>query len=127
MARGCAEVNQRAPLALREEARHVGDSDLELERRRHAVERLEPVVLRILAVRVEVDEARRDHEARGVEHGRAPQRLLRNGRDAAARNPDVADRVETGLGVHDPASLKDDLVRRGLPHKTQNDCHHDAA
>ncbi len=72
---------------------------------------LKPIGLRRLAVRVEVDEPGRDDQARDVDVNAAVERRRRDGGDASAGDTDVAHRVEAGLGIEDPASVQNDVVR----------------
>ena len=64
-----AKIDQRLAGPVGVELRHVAGADLEFERRGHAVHREDPVVLIILAVGMEVDEARGHDQPLGVDHG----------------------------------------------------------
>ena len=68
MARRGAEVHERLALSQLQEGGDLRHADLELEGRRDAVLHLEPVVLGVLAVLVQVDEAGSHDEALRVEH-----------------------------------------------------------
>ena len=72
-----AVVDARLALALAQEALHAVRAELEIERGGDAVARHEVVGERILAVRVQVDEAGRHHQARHVERLAALERLHR--------------------------------------------------
>ena len=88
------EVHQGLSLAVGVEAIHVAGADLQLERGGDAVGGAQGVVLVVLAVRVQVDEARRHHQAAGVDGGPAAQRLRGDGRDPSRGDADVAHGVE---------------------------------
>ena len=85
--------------------------DLELQGRRHAVQRLVPVADRVLSVRVQVDEAGRDHQSPGIDHRGPRQRRPGDRRDRAVPDPDVAHRVEPALRVDDPPPGEHDVER----------------
>ena len=110
MAHGDAEVDQRLPLPLRVPAVDVGRADLELQGRRHAVGRLQGVIGGILAVRMQVDEPGRYHEAPHVEDRPAAQVALGDGLDPTAVDADRADRVELRFRVDHTPVQKDDVV-----------------
>ena len=114
MADARAVVHGLAALAFGVEGGDVPRADLELQSCGHPVMRHETVGLVGLAVLVQVDEARRDHEARCVDHPAAGQRFLRDRLDAVARDADVERRVRSGFGVHDPASRKHHIVDGGV-------------
>ena len=105
-----AVVHGLAALAFGVERGDVPGADFELQTGRHPVVRHETVVLVRLAVLVQVDEAGRDHQAGGVDHPGAGQRLLRDRLDAVARDPHVERRVGTRFRIHNPASGEDDVV-----------------
>src|SRR5262249_16513842 len=85
-------------------------ADLHFKRCRYAVERLQTVVRGVLAVRVQIDEAGRDHEAFGVDLDLTFQRRGGNGGDFAPFDSDVADRIELRGGIDDAASVQHDVV-----------------
>ena len=87
----------------------VGRADLELERRRHAVERLKPIRLLGLPVRVKVDEARGDHESARVDDRLAGERRLGDRGNLSAADADAAHGVQARLRIDD-ASPDDDEV-----------------
>ena len=107
----CAVVDERLPFPRFVELGNVLRSDLELERGGHAVEREDAIVLVILPVCVEVDEARRDDEAFGVDRRLAGDRRGRDRFDLAVADADESRRVETGLGVEHAAIGDDDVIR----------------
>ena len=104
-----AVVDEPSLLPLPIPAIDVGRADLELERRRDAVERLKPVRLLGLPVRVEVDEARGDHEAARVDDRLAGERRLGDRGNLSAADADAAHGVEARLRIDD-AALDDDEV-----------------
>jgi hypothetical protein len=79
---------------------HVGHADFHLERRGHAIEGLEPAALRILGVLMQVDEAGCEGETVHIDAALALERLRGNFHDPIARDADVADGIEAGLGIH---------------------------
>jgi hypothetical protein len=107
------EVDWRAAAARGVERGHVRDADLQVERGRYAVLHREPIRGGVIDVRVEVDEARRDHQPARVERLASAERRGGHGRDAAARDPDIAHRVEVRLGIDDPPAA-DDEIEGGL-------------
>ena len=104
-------VDERPPLAVRVPRVDGVDPDLQLHRRRHPVARLIPLTLGVLAVGVEVDEPRRDDEAGGVEHLARLGPIVADGDDDSVAQGHVGDRVEPGLGVHDPAPRHEQVHR----------------
>jgi hypothetical protein len=104
-----AEVDQRCAFSLGVPRRDRIRAELQLERGGDAVAREEPVVDRILSVRVEVDEARRDHESFDV-HGVA-RRGNGGGHGGDAPIPDThgAHGVEVRLGVEHPSPDEHDV------------------
>jgi hypothetical protein len=83
-----AVVDERLPLARGVERRHVGRADFEFERRRDAIERVEAVVLVVLPMHMQVDEARRDDQPLGVDHLLPLQRTFGDRGDPAPGDPD---------------------------------------
>ena len=83
---------------------------LQLKRGGDPVPGLELVGAVGLPVRVQVDEAGRDDQARDVHHNVAREGILRNRDDLRAANPHVADRVEARFGIHDAPPRQDDVV-----------------
>ena len=65
---GDAVVDGRLAFMIGVPLVHVGRAHLQLKGRGDAVQRLQTVVLRRLAVRVQVHEARRHHQPGGVQH-----------------------------------------------------------
>ena len=98
-------VPASVPAADRERA------DLELERRRYAVHRLVAAADRILAVRVEVDEAGGDDETARRDDLRPDEVALGDGGDPAVPDPDVADAVQTALRIEHPAAREHEIER----------------
>ena len=90
----------------------IGRAELELERGRHTVQRIEPIGLRALSVRVQIDEARGDDQAPCIDRVTAPDGARRDDGDASPREPDIADRVEPGGGI-DHASAENHAVVDG--------------
>ena len=68
----------------------VRRAELELERCRHAVERLHPICLRRHSVRVNVNEAGRHDEAARVDRIAAAYCFFRDDGDSSVENADVA-------------------------------------
>ena len=99
-----AEIDQRAPLLRRVPGIHRIDADLQFERRRDPVAGLVSTALRILAMGVEIDEAGRHDQPRGVEGLARGRRRSGDLDDDASADRDVADGIEPALGVHHPAA-----------------------
>lgn len=94
---------------------HRQGARLELERGGDPVERLQPLARDVLAVAVQVDEPRAHDEPRGVDGGGSGKGLLADLPDGTAGDPDVADRIEAGLGVDHPAAAEDEVVHGRHP------------
>ena len=65
---------------------------------------------------VEIDEAGGDHQAPNIQDTGSIKRLGRDACDAVPTEPNIPDRVEARLGIHDPAALEHEvepLGRRG--------------
>ena len=92
----------------------IGRAELELERGRHTVQRIEPIGLRALSVRVQIDEARGDDQAPCIDRVTAPDGARRDDGDASAREPDIADRIESGGWIHHVAA-EDHVIVDGRP------------
>ena len=107
-----AVVDQRLPFSTSIKGWDVPGPDLELQRGGDAVEREHAIVLVVLSVRVQVDEARRDDEAFCIEGGLAGDRRRRDRFDLAVPNPDESRRVEARLGIdHAPVGDHDVVLR----------------
>ena len=104
-----AEVDQRLPFSLGVPRRDRIRAQLELERGGHAVVCHVAVVDRILAVRVEIDEARRDDESPDVD-GVARRGYTRGHRDdASTSDSHGAHRVEVRLRVEHSTADEHDV------------------
>ena len=62
-------------------------------------------------MRVQIDEAGRDHQAGGVDRLGGIQRRFGNRHDGAVANADVADRIEAALRIHHPPAGDDKIQR----------------
>ena len=87
-------------------------SELELQRRRHAVQRLEAVGLRRLAVRVQVDEARGDDKPPRIDRVPAGDRVRRDDGDPSVLEPDTADGIERRGRIHHASAENHAVVDR---------------
>src|SRR5262245_55218101 len=103
-----AVVNQLAGLALAIPPLDVSGADLELQYGRHALQRSVPIVLCVLPVTVQVDEARRDDQPARVDPLLALERLRVDRRNAPITNADVSYCVETGLRIEHAAVVDDE-------------------
>ena len=110
VAGGGAVVDERVSLLGIQKLGDVGCADFHFERGGHAVEGLDALAGKILAVLVQVDEAGRDDEAGGVDDAASAERGGGDAGDFAVANADVADGVEAGFGVDDAAAFEDDIV-----------------
>ena len=106
-------MDQGLPAPHLQESGDVGHTALQLEGHGDAVERLEPIGLVVLLVLVEIDEAGGDHQAPNVQDPGAIKRLGRDECDAVATEPYIPDRVETCLGIDDPATLQHEVELLG--------------
>ena len=105
-----AVIEERASLTLRDEASDIRHTDLHLERRRHAVERLEPVAFGVLSVGVQIDETGRHDQAPGVDDTRACQRFSCDSCNRATGDANVHHPIHARFGIDDAASPKDHVV-----------------
>ncbi len=105
-----AEIDEGISSPGLEPLLHEGSSTLELEGGRYAVVRLIFVRLVRLPVSVQVDESRRHRQPTDIHDLVARERLGRDLDDPLAANPHVADDIESGFGVHDAPTQKNDVV-----------------
>src|SRR5260370_2668124 len=99
-----AIVDSLAGTSLAVPGSDIRRAELELERRRHAVQRIEPICLGRLSVSVKVDEARGDDEAARVDCVPAAYGLGRDDGDSPPHEAAIADRIELGGRIHDVAA-----------------------
>ena len=93
------------PLVPRPDRQHA---HLQLERRRHPVERLHPVRRDALAVGVEIDEAGAHHLPARIDQARAlGLGDASDPRDAAVPQADIGNLVAAGLGIDHPSPGND--------------------
>ena len=107
---GGAVVQDRPPATPRQVGRRERHPALQLQRGGDSVAGLELVGAVGLAVRVQVDEARGDHEAGDVEHYRAGEGAFGYRGDLPGADGDVAHGVEARFGVHDAPAREHDVV-----------------
>ena len=103
-------VNQRAPFLGFQKLGNIRRTDLQLKRRSYAVQRLDPLACHILAVLVQIDEARSNNQPAGMNHPPSAQRLRRNANNLPIAYADVARRIQPGLGIHHSTTLKNQIV-----------------
>jgi hypothetical protein len=77
---------------------------LEVERRRHPVERLHAVCRDRLAVRVQIDEAGSDHKASRVDHPLGAAEPGADSGDLAIQHRHIANGVHPARRIHHPAA-----------------------
>jgi hypothetical protein len=109
-------VHERVSPAGGEESGDVRRSDLHLEGGGDAVLGLQPVVLAVLGMLMQIDEAGRHHEAPRVDDARSDERSLGNPGDPLAPYAHLEHGIPTGLRVHHPAATDhqiEPLRRRG--------------
>jgi hypothetical protein len=114
VADGDPVVNQLARLALAVPAVDVGRAHLELEHAGHPVLRGMPVVLRVLAVPMQVDEPRREDQPAPVDAPAALKRTRFDRGDRPAADADLAGRIEPRFRVHHPRAVDDEIEVRRL-------------
>jgi hypothetical protein len=107
---GHAVVDELSGRTLTIPAVDIAGADFQLEDARHAVESRVAVVLRVLAVPVQVDEAGRHHEPARLDPAIPLQRRRVDGDDLPCADADVPHRVEARLGIQD-APVRDDEVQ----------------
>ena len=89
---------------------------LEVERRRHPVERLHAVGRDRLAVRVQVDEAGRHHEASRVDHPFGAAEPGADSGDPAIHDSHIANGVHPACRIHHPAATDHQASHIVIPH-----------
>jgi hypothetical protein len=112
VARGDAVIDQRLAVPLRVPLIHVHRAVLGVQHGRDPVQRAKAVVQVVHAVAVDIDQARRDDQAGGVDGRRPLQRPVADGRNSTAGNAHMGDPIETGLGIHDVAVGDHEIVAR---------------
>src|SRR5260221_8341718 len=105
-----AVIDQRPAFACGVESRDVAGAHLELERGGDAVERIQAIVLVVLTVNVEIDEAGRDDEASRVDHSLASQRARCDRGDLASPDSDGPNCIELRLAVDHSAVRDHDVI-----------------
>ena len=103
-----AVVDQRAAFFGFQELCDIGHPDFQFQRRGYAVERLDALAFRFLAVLVQVNESRSDHEAAGMDDPSPGQRLGRDAGDLSVRMPTLrtASRPVSGSITRPPSSTR---------------------
>lgn len=81
----------------------LGGTDLQLQRRRHAIAHHERIRGLVLPVLMKVDEAGGNDVVRCIDHAGAVERRCGDRLHSAGANPDMPDGVEPGFGIHHPA------------------------
>src|SRR5260370_23114706 len=99
-----AIVDSLAGTSLAVPGSDIRRAELELERRRHAVQRIEPICVARLSVSGKAHQARGDDEAARVDCVPAAYGLGRDDGASSAQQPDIADRIELGGRIHDLAA-----------------------
>ena len=112
-------INQRLALSFRIPAVYVVRTHLKLQRRGHTVPSLDSVVLPVLTVGMEIDEAGRYDQAPCIDLVSPSYSLFGDDHDRAAGYPHVANPIETRLRVYYTAV--DDHQVGGLPHLLRDD------
>ena len=107
---GGAVVDPRDAVPLRVPLGDVLHADLKLQGRSHAVPDERLVVLRAVAVLVEVDEAGGHDQARGVDRLGALECFLADQCDLAVLYGEGPDGVESGFRVHHSPVPDDEIV-----------------
>src|ERR1051325_2769033 len=104
-------MNQRLTLPSRIKISERRCSTFEIESRGDTIHRLVPVVLRCLAMRMEVDKTRRNHEPHRITFDFAPKLPVRNCCYFSALDTHVTDAVQTGFGINYSAVPQNKNVR----------------
>ncbi len=97
-------VDQGRALSSRIPGTHRIHTDLELEGGRDSIAGLKAAASRILTVRVQIDEARRDDQPRGVDRVHRLDRVLGERHDDTIPNAHGTDGVKPTFWVDDPSS-----------------------
>jgi len=62
---------------------------------------------------MQIDEARRHYQSVGANHPASAQRLGRNADNLSIANPNVAHRIQPGLGIHHSATFQHQIELLG--------------
>ena len=105
-------VEHRLTFAFGIETGDILDAEFEFEGAGNPVTDLGAVVFRAVPVPMQVNEPRGNNMPGGLEHLGARDLVFAQDGDLAVVDPDVAHRVQTGLGVHHAAVRDDDVIGR---------------
>src|SRR5580692_9703944 len=105
-----AIVNERLSLFRLQELSNVGRADFQFERRGYAVESFHSLALHLLAVLVNVNESRSDHQPSGMDDTASTQQLGRDAHDLSVMDANVAHGIEACFGIHDTPTFEHQVV-----------------
>ena len=88
-----------------QELSDVGRSDFQFQRRRYAVKRLDPLARHVLAMLVQVNEARRDPTTRPPLSAADETRAI-----FPSRMPTLRTSIQSGFRIQDAAPLENEIV-----------------
>ena len=103
-------VDQRAALFGFQELCDVGNADFQLQSGGDAVEGLNLLALQLLAVLMQVDEARSHDEPADMNHTSSGQRLRRDADNFSALNANVPYGIQADFRIHNPAAFQHQVV-----------------
>src|SRR5262249_38835016 len=107
---GRPEIYERLAFAGGVPGVHGRHADLHLKRRRHSIERFEPVVLGSLSVRIKIDKAGSDDESFGIDLDLPFKWRRRNRGDLRSLYGHIANSVELRGGIDDAPAMKNDVI-----------------
>lgn len=110
MTRTHAGVDDAFAFALCVPFVHVGRTHFEFERGGNTVVHLIVLVFQILAMLMEINEARRHNEPVSVENCFSGKRRGRDGGDSSTLNSDVSNCIQAGVWIDYAATLNYDVV-----------------
>jgi hypothetical protein len=110
MARRGSIVDEGAVFLGLQECRDIGLADFHFKRRGHAVQCLNALAFKVLAVLVQINEPWSHDQASGGNHTLAIKSLSGDFLNLALRNADIANSIKACLGVKHPAALDHKIV-----------------
>ena len=103
-------VDQRMAVLHFQKLGNVRHADFQLQCSGDTVKRLDALAFQVLAVLVQIDEARSDDEAAGGDNPLAAQGVGGDARDLSTVDAYIADGVETAFGIKNATAFDDEVI-----------------
>ena len=103
-------MNQRVAFFGLQELSYIGHADFQLEGRGDTIKRLDALACEVLAVLVQVNESRSDHQPAGMDDAASAQHLGRDAHNLSVADADVAHGIHAGFGIHDASAFEHEIV-----------------